>query len=132
MGTVCVCSIVSDSLQPHGLEPTRLLCPWASPGKNTGLGSHFLLHGIFPTQGSNLRLLHCQAGSLPLVPCWAKGYCGGSSSHHPTEHSQPILHVKSGPAKGFWRFLHFSVYSFYSMEENDFSLRSKTERHHNC
>ena len=42
-----------DSLQPHGLQPTRFLCPWDSPGKNTGVGCHFLLQGIFPTQGSN-------------------------------------------------------------------------------
>ena len=35
-------SVVSDSLQPHGLQPTRLLCPWDSPGKNTGVGCHFL------------------------------------------------------------------------------------------
>ena len=34
---------MSDSVQPHGLQPTRLLCPWASPGKNTGVGCHFLL-----------------------------------------------------------------------------------------
>ena len=40
-------SVVSESLQPHGLQPTRLLCPWASPGKNTGVGCHFLLQGIF-------------------------------------------------------------------------------------
>ena len=45
---------------------TRLLCPWDSPGKNTGVGCHGLLQGIFPTQGSNLDLLHCQAESLPL------------------------------------------------------------------
>ena len=38
------CSVVSDSLQPHGLQPTRLLYPWDSPGKNTGVGCHFLLH----------------------------------------------------------------------------------------
>ena len=47
----------------------RLLCPWASPGKNTGVVCHALLQGIFPTQGLNpclLCLLHCQAGSLPL------------------------------------------------------------------
>ena len=52
-------------------EPTRLLCPWDPPGKNTGVGCHSLLQGIFQTQGSNLqllRLLHWQAGSLPLVP----------------------------------------------------------------
>ena len=53
------------------LQPTRLLCPWYFPGKNTGVGYHALLHGIFPTQGLNLsvlHLLHWQAGSLPLVP----------------------------------------------------------------
>ena len=40
---------MSDCLRPHGLQPTRLLCPWASPGKNTGVGCHLLLRGIFPT-----------------------------------------------------------------------------------
>ena len=38
-----VASIVSDSVQPHRRQPTRLLCPWDSPGKNTGVGCHFLL-----------------------------------------------------------------------------------------
>ena len=42
------------------LWPARLLCPWNSSGKNTGVGSHSLLQGIFPTQGSNLGLLHCR------------------------------------------------------------------------
>ena len=45
-----VCSVMFDSLQPHGLWPARLLCPWDSPGKNTGVGCHFLLQGIFLTQ----------------------------------------------------------------------------------
>ena len=59
-------------LLPHGLQPIRLLCPWNFPGKNTGVGCHFLLQGIFLTQGSNphllhlLCLLHWQADSLPL------------------------------------------------------------------
>ena len=64
-------SVVSDSLWSHRLQPARLLCPWDSPGKNTGVGCHFLLQGIFPMQGSNLSLLHLlhrQADSLPLVP----------------------------------------------------------------
>ena len=39
----CVTSVMSDSVQPHGLQPTRLLPPWDSPGKNTGVGCHFLL-----------------------------------------------------------------------------------------
>ena len=52
-------SVVADSLQPHGLQPARLLCPWSSPGKNTGVGCHSLLQRIFLTQGLNLGLLHC-------------------------------------------------------------------------
>ena len=60
----CAVSVMSDSLQPHGLcnpmEPARLLCPWDSPGKNTAVYCHFLLQGIFPTQGSNQGLLHCR------------------------------------------------------------------------
>ena len=55
----------------HGLQPARLLCPWDSPGKNTGVGCRFLLQGIFPTQGLNqclLHLLHEKAGSLPHAP----------------------------------------------------------------
>ena len=47
---------MSTSLQPHGLWPTRLLCSWDSPDKNTGVGCHALLQGIFPTQGLNSRL----------------------------------------------------------------------------
>ena len=64
-------SVMSDSFWPHGLQPTRLLYPWDSPGKNTGVGCHYLFQGIFLTQGSKLhllRLLHWQAGSSPLVP----------------------------------------------------------------
>ena len=37
---------MSDSVRPHGLQPTRLLHPWDSPGKNTGVGCHFLLQGM--------------------------------------------------------------------------------------
>ena len=48
-------SVVSDSLQPHGLYS-----PWNSPGQNTGVGSLSLLQGIFPTQGSNPGLLDCR------------------------------------------------------------------------
>ena len=51
---VCECSVMSDSLWPHGLGPATLLCPWDFPGKNTGVGCHFLLQGIFLTQELNL------------------------------------------------------------------------------
>ena len=46
----------------------RLFCAWDIPGKNNGVGCHFLLQGTFPTQGPNLHLLHWQADSLPLMP----------------------------------------------------------------
>ena len=60
---VCVCarglscSVIADSLQPHGLWLARLLCPWNFPDKNTGVGFLYLLHEIFLTQGSNPCLL---------------------------------------------------------------------------
>ena len=38
---------IFNSLGPHGVQSARLLCSWDSPGKNTGVGSHFLLQGIF-------------------------------------------------------------------------------------
>ena len=49
-----------DSLRPHGLQPTRLLCPWDFPGKDTRVVCHFLLQGIFPTQESNQGLPQCR------------------------------------------------------------------------
>ena len=63
--------VVSNSVRPYGLQPTRLLCPWCSPGKNTGVDRHALLQGIFPTQESKqclLCLLHWQVDTLPLGP----------------------------------------------------------------
>ena len=61
---------MSDSLQPYGLQPTRLLCPWDSSGKNIE-DRRAILWGIFLTQGLNLHLLHLlhwQADSLLLMP----------------------------------------------------------------
>ena len=73
----------SSSLRPWGLQPTRLLCPWDSPGKHTGVGCHALLQGIFPTQGSNPGLPHFeqihyrlrQHGSSNTWICPAKSLC---------------------------------------------------------
>ena len=53
-------------LRTQGLEPAGLLCSWCYPSKNTGVGCHFLLQGIFPTQASNLHLPPWQVDSLPL------------------------------------------------------------------
>ena len=81
---VCMLSnlIMSNSLHPCGLQPARLLCPWDSSGKNTGVCCHALLRGIFLTQGSNLQLLCLlcwQAGSLPLVPPGKTNYASSES-----------------------------------------------------
>ena len=82
---VCVCVLVAQScptLCNPGLQPARLLCPWNSPGKNTRVGSHGLLHGIFLTQRSNPGLLHCRwilyclshQGRLPALKPWHDQY----------------------------------------------------------
>ena len=66
---VLSCSAMSDFLWPHGLQPTRLLHLWNFPDKNTGVGFHLLLQGMFLTKRSNpllLDLLHWQADSLSL------------------------------------------------------------------
>ena len=55
---------------PMNCKPTRLLGPWNFPGKGTGVDCHFLLQGIFPTQGSNSGLLHCRQSLYHLSHPW--------------------------------------------------------------
>ena len=72
----------ATSLSPHGLDS-----PWNSPGQNTGVGSLFLLQGIFPTQGLNPGLPHCRRilyqlshqGSPGIVEWVAYPFASGSS-----------------------------------------------------
>ena len=73
---------MSNSLRPQGLHR-----PWNSPGQNTGVGSHALLQGIFPTQGLNPGLPHCRQilyqlshqGSPRLLEWVAYPFSSGSS-----------------------------------------------------
>ena len=68
---VHACSVAQSSptlLPSNGLQPTRLLWPWEFLGKNTGVGCHFLLQGIFPTQGSNPGHINLLAGRFFTVP----------------------------------------------------------------
>ena len=78
---------MSDSVRPHRRQPTRLPCPWDSPGKNTGVGCHALLQGIFPTQGLSLGLPHCKqilhqlanhANPMPSLHCQVNGGSGSN------------------------------------------------------
>ena len=65
----CVCSVAQSCLMLRdSMENVAYQAPlpMGFPGKNTGMGCHFPLQGIFLTQGWNPRLLHWQAGSLPL------------------------------------------------------------------
>ena len=60
-----LCSVVSDSVRPHGLEPARLLCPWDFLSKSTGDGCHFLLQGICLTwDRAHVSLSPALAGGL--------------------------------------------------------------------
>ena len=69
---VCVCTlshlVVSNSSRPHGLQPFKPLCHWNFTGKNTGVGFHFLLQGIFLTQGLNLSLASSALAGGFLIP----------------------------------------------------------------
>ena len=87
----------TSGLQPHGLQPSRLLCPWNSPGKNTGVGCPSLLQGIFLTQGLNPGLLHCRQ----ILYCLS--YQGG-----PPPPTLPLrcLHPHNLAVSGFHIFTH--------------------------
>ena len=62
--------VMSNLVWPCELSPARLLCPWDLPGKKTGVGSHSLLQGIFPTQGSNFGLLTIKKISIHKQGQW--------------------------------------------------------------
>ena len=94
-------SVVSDSLRPHGLYS-----PWNSLGQNTGMGSLFLLQGIFPTQGSNPGFSHCRRilcqpshqGSPRILESVAYPFSRGSSwarNHQGLLHGRWILYQLS-------------------------------------
>ena len=99
-------AVVSDSLRLHGLQPARLLCPWNSPGKNTGVGSHSLLPGIFLTQGSNPGFLHWRQIVHYLShlgsPFW--GWGGGAFvlpfGKNPTLTTELMVRATGGGAHG--------------------------------
>ena len=85
---MCVCPFMSDYLQLYRLAH-QLLCPWVFPDKNTGVSCHFLLQGIFLTQGWNLCLLH-------LLHCRWTLYClrhWGSPSYHNKFSEYPSSHI---------------------------------------
>ena len=94
MCTHSVVSVLSESLWPHWLQPTKLLCPWDSPSKDIGVGCHALLQGIFLTQGSNLHLLWLQH-SRRILYRWASREAHWN--HNPRGKKYPFLYTPSFP-----------------------------------
>ena len=97
------CSVMSNSLRPHGLQPARLLCLWNPPGKNTGVGCHSLLQGILPTQGWNPTLPLCRQ-TLPSEP--RREPCIDRSPSNPNQ-PPPVLglspyHVQPSEIQAAW------------------------------
>ena len=99
---------MSDSVRPHRGQPTRLLCPWDSPGKNTGVGCHFLLQCMKVKSESEVAL-SCPTLSDPMD--WS---LRGSSIHGIFQarvlewgaiaFSEPLtcLHINSGNIVNYW------------------------------
>ena len=95
----CVCSVTH--LCPTLCDPSRLLCPWDFSGKNTGVVCHFLLQGIFPTQGSNWSLLHWQVDFLPLSHLRMSLTCQTLQKY--------FFWSKEQPCKSHYLSLHFAT-----------------------
>ena len=76
-------SVASDPLRPHGLQPSRLLCPWGSPGKDTGVGCHALLQGIelalLPSYVFFLLIFLCQKNVAVIY--WIYKQCPNVIKH---------------------------------------------------
>ena len=85
--------LMSDPCDPMDLNPPGS-CPWDSPGKNTGMGCHFLLQGILPTLGPNAQLLHWQVDFSPTEP--------------PGKPEYSYLHLESGLAFDLLRTVEWS------------------------
>ena len=89
---VCLCSVMFDSWQPYELQPARLLCPQDFPGRNTGVGCHFLLQSIFLTQGPHFsHLLHWQLDFLPLSHLGNPQHTVGGNVNWCVENSMEVL-----------------------------------------
>ena len=85
----------------------KFLCPWDFPGKNTGVGCHFLLQGIFLTQGLNpclFHLPHWQVSSLPLA-----------QPRKPPQRSSCQLIMSRGEKIGIWHTCDLGTHAWYSL-----------------
>ena len=116
--------VMSDSLLPHGLQPTRLLCPWDFPGKNTGVGCHFLLqssqissvqfsHSVVSNSLRPHGLQHTRPPCPSPIPRVYSNSCPLSQCCHPTISSCVIpfsSHLQSFPASRSFQMSQFFIH----------------------
>ena len=121
MGCMCVCvwllsvcSVVSESLRPLGLQPSGLLCPSDFSSKNTGVSCHFLLQCICLIQRSNwhlLCLLHCRQVLYPLIHLGRKPQILGCLKPRMLLGNQKEIEVKKSTEPRTWH----SVYVLFHL-----------------
>ena len=92
---VCVSAQLCLTLQPPGLYPTRLFCPWDFPGKNTAVGCHF------PSPGRTLSDPGIQPTS-PMIPAWAGGFLTTSATWEARTHVVPLTNGLRIQVSGSW------------------------------
>ena len=111
LGPCCCCSyvtsVVSDSVRPHRRKPTRLLCPWDSSGKNTGVGCHFLLQCMKVKSESEVAQL-CQTPS-DLMDCSLPG----SSVHGIFPGKSTVVPCQFSSVQSLSRVRLFSTHHFW-------------------
>ena len=98
-------TLAMSSLPPHGLEPIRLLCPWDSPGRNTGLGCHAFLQGIFPDPGTETRSLVSSAlagGLFTTSTTWETPYTCKCISQYCNCYCLKLINKVSKAAWDLW------------------------------
>ena len=111
---------MTSCLRPHGLYPSRCLCPWDFPGENTGMGCHFLLLGVIVTPGIK-----------PASPAWAGGFSTTEPPRKPTKQATFMIKNK------MWKCL-FVLYTNTSKDEVEWvyiwmeDCRGVVERNAGC
>ena len=93
--TLCLSrAAVSNSLRTHGLQPNRLLRAWNSPGKNTGVGCHVLVQGIFPRKAVYPHQFS-SVPSLSRVSLFATPWTAARRASLPITNSRNLLKLRS-------------------------------------
>ena len=136
--TLCVShSVVSDSLQSHGLWAFRLLWQWNYPGNNTRVGGHVLLQGIFLIQGLNPHLVVRQVGQ-PLGTITRHQISMPCMAHTADEKVKEFPSIDISPKKTYksptdtWKMLNMDAHYWRNANQNynEVSPHTSQNGHH--